>query len=47
MKWNGFGEWPCTDANDYITQYILTYQPGLRKPETSLVIRHSRNANDE
>ena len=31
MKWNGFGEWPCTDANDYITQYILTYQRGLRQ----------------
>jgi len=40
MKWNGFGEWPCTDANDYITQYILTYQPGLRKPEASLVVHH-------
>jgi tyrosine-protein phosphatase SIW14 len=31
MKWNGFGEWPCTDANDYITQYILTYRRGVRK----------------
>lgn len=30
LKANGFGEWPCTDGNDYITQYILTYQPGLR-----------------
>jgi len=30
MKANGFGEWPCTSANDYITQYILTYRPGLR-----------------
>jgi len=27
LKENGFGEWPCTSANDYITQYILTYQP--------------------
>jgi hypothetical protein len=30
LKANGFGEWPCTDANDYIRQYILTYQRGLR-----------------
>ena len=33
LKANGFGEWPCTSANDYITQYILTYQKGLRKKE--------------
>jgi tyrosine-protein phosphatase SIW14 len=30
LKDNGFGEWPCAAANDYITQYILTYRPGLR-----------------
>lgn len=30
LKANGFGEWPCTAANDYITQYILMYQRGLR-----------------
>jgi tyrosine-protein phosphatase SIW14 len=30
LKNNGFGEWPCTDANDYITQYILTYRRGER-----------------
>jgi protein tyrosine phosphatase (PTP) superfamily phosphohydrolase (DUF442 family) len=30
LKANGFGEWPCTAANDYITQYILTYRRGLR-----------------
>jgi len=33
LKDNGFGEWPCTSANDYITQYILTYRPGLREVE--------------
>lgn len=33
LKDNGFGEWPCTSANDYITQYILTYRPGLRAVE--------------
>ena len=31
LKTNGFGEWPCTAANDYITQYILTYQRGIRQ----------------
>jgi protein tyrosine phosphatase (PTP) superfamily phosphohydrolase (DUF442 family) len=30
---NGFGRTQCTAANDYIKQYILTYQPGLRQPE--------------
>ncbi len=33
LKANGFGEWPCTSANDYITQYILAYKPGLRSHE--------------
>ncbi len=33
LKANGFGEWPCTSANDYITQYVLAYKPGLRKQE--------------
>ncbi len=27
LKANGFGQWPCSSANDYITQYILTYHP--------------------
>jgi len=30
MKENGFGEYTCTAANDYIVQYVLTYQPGVR-----------------
>jgi tyrosine-protein phosphatase SIW14 len=34
MQANGFTDWPCTDANDYITQYLLTYQPGQRRNET-------------
>ena len=33
LKANGFGEWPCTSANEYIMQYILTYQRGLRIPQ--------------
>lgn len=34
LKANGFGEWPCTPSNDYIMQYILTYQRGLRQQRT-------------
>jgi tyrosine-protein phosphatase SIW14 len=34
LKANGFGEWPCTAANDYITQYIMTYQRGVRQNQT-------------
>jgi len=30
---NGFGRTQCTAANDYIKQYILTYEPGLRQLE--------------
>lgn len=30
MKIHGFGEWPCTTANDYITQYIDSFKPGIR-----------------
>jgi tyrosine-protein phosphatase SIW14 len=30
LKENGFGEWACGAANDYITQYILTYRRGVR-----------------
>jgi hypothetical protein len=30
LRDNGFGLWVSTSANDYITQYILTYRRGLR-----------------
>src|SRR6266851_5826214 len=30
MKANGFADWPCTTANDYIAQYIDTFQRGIR-----------------
>lgn len=30
LKANGFGEFAATAANDYITQYVLTYRPGWR-----------------
>jgi hypothetical protein len=32
LRRNGFGEYPSTSANDYITQYVLSYQPGRRRP---------------
>jgi protein tyrosine/serine phosphatase len=36
LKADGFGEWPCSSANEYVDQYILTYRPGLRvNPETA------------
>jgi protein tyrosine/serine phosphatase len=31
MRANGFLEYESTSANDYITQYILTYRRGLRR----------------
>jgi protein tyrosine phosphatase (PTP) superfamily phosphohydrolase (DUF442 family) len=31
LKANGFGEFVCSSANDYITQYILSYRPGERR----------------
>ena len=30
LRANGFGEFTSTDDNDYITQYVLSYHPGLR-----------------
>jgi tyrosine-protein phosphatase SIW14 len=32
-KANGWGEWSASAANDYIYEYILSYQPGPRHPE--------------
>lgn len=32
MKAQGFGPWVCTSANDYVTQFVLTYRRGLRHP---------------
>ena len=31
LKAHGFGEYYSTSANDFITQYVLTYQPGRRE----------------
>jgi len=30
LKLNGFGEWACTSANEYVAQYLLPYRPGVR-----------------
>ena len=30
LRAHGFGDWVSTCANDYITQYVLSYRPGLR-----------------
>jgi tyrosine-protein phosphatase SIW14 len=31
MKAQGFGAWVCTSANDYVTQYVLSYRRGVRQ----------------
>jgi tyrosine-protein phosphatase SIW14 len=31
LKANGFGEWSSTSANEYISQYVLSYKPGIRQ----------------
>jgi hypothetical protein len=30
MKAHGFGVWACNAANDYVSQYVLSYRPGVR-----------------
>jgi tyrosine-protein phosphatase SIW14 len=36
MKAQGFGPWVCTSANDYVKQFVLTYQPGVRGQESGV-----------
>jgi hypothetical protein len=31
LKGLGFGSWACTSANDYVSQYVLSYRPGSRR----------------
>ena len=33
LKDNGFGEFVCSSANNYVQEYILTYRPRSRKSE--------------
>ncbi len=35
LKANGFGEFAASSANDYVKQYILTYEPGRRSPQVA------------
>jgi tyrosine-protein phosphatase SIW14 len=32
MRAHGFGPWAGSAANDYVTQYVLTYRRGVRRP---------------
>jgi hypothetical protein len=32
LKAHGFGEYASTDFNEYIAQYVVNYQPGIRNP---------------
>lgn len=32
MRDHGFGDFACTNANDYVIQYVLNYKPGIRIP---------------
>jgi protein-tyrosine phosphatase len=36
LKAHGFGEFACTAANDYVYQYVLTYQPRPRRAGPAL-----------
>jgi len=36
MKDHGFGDTACTNANDYVIQYVLNYKPGIRIPVVGL-----------
>ena len=31
MRDHGYGDKACTEANDYVREYVLEYQPGQRK----------------
>ncbi len=42
LKDNGFGEFVCSSANDYIVQYILTYRRGERKQIADCGLRIDR-----
>jgi tyrosine-protein phosphatase SIW14 len=47
MKAEGFGPWVCTSANDYVTQYVLNYRRGVRKPVASVLNAECRMKNEE
>jgi tyrosine-protein phosphatase SIW14 len=35
LKANGFGEFAATAANEYVRQYILAYEPGIRRQKAA------------
>ena len=37
LRGNGFGDWACTSANDYVDQYVLSYRP---RPAPPALARH-------
>ncbi|HVS40567.1 MAG TPA: dual specificity protein phosphatase family protein [Gemmataceae bacterium] len=39
LKANGFGDWACTSANDYVNQYVLQYRRGLRHIERDAAVQ--------
>jgi len=43
MKGQGFGPWVCTSANDYVNQFVLSYQ---RRPRDSMVSDASQKRSD-
>jgi protein tyrosine/serine phosphatase len=49
LKQNGFGEWPCTSANEYVAQYLLAYHPGIRnaKMPADVSARNTNVASDD
>ena len=46
LKANGFGDFACTSANDYIVQYVLTYRRGLRRPGLGPLSPEGRGEKD-
>ena len=42
LKAHGFGDWVCTEANEYVSQYVLNYHPGQRTPLTPAKTTASR-----
>ena len=49
LKANGFGEFACSTDNDYIKQYILTYQrrPQSQRAARGLACHLEEEANDQ
>jgi tyrosine-protein phosphatase SIW14 len=44
LRAHGFGEWVSTASNDYITQYVLTFTPGLRRTADGRYVARGQGA---